>query len=214
MSQFSSKWDKPQQSSSSLGTRIRDRIRTPEPLRPKIELATRQIQTQVSKLDATSSKLREKDAALFSKVVHYIQKHDTEHANMLANELSEIRKMSKMVTQAKLALEQITLRLGTIKEMGDIADTLSPAMGVLKSVRSGLEGLVPEAESEMSEISELLSGILVDAGQVSSTSINFEVANEEADKVLAEAGAIAEKSIQEKFPDLPVEETFGEAETA
>jgi len=197
-----------------LGTRIRDRIRTPEPLRPKIELATRQIQTQVSKLDATSSKLREKDAALFSKVVHYIQKHDTEHANMLANELSEIRKMSKMVTQAKLALEQITLRLGTIKEMGDIADTLSPAMGVLKSVRSGLEGLVPEAESEMSEISELLSGILVDAGQVSSTSINFEVANEEADKVLAEAGAIAEKSIQEKFPDLPVEETFGEAETA
>lgn len=133
---------------------------------------------------------------------------------MLANELSEIRKMSKMVTQAKLALEQITLRLGTIKEMGDIADTLSPAMGVLKSVRSGLEGLVPEAESEMSEISELLSGILVDAGQVSSTSINFEVANEEADKVLAEAGAIAEKSIQEKFPDLPVEETFGEAETA
>ncbi len=214
MSQFSSKWDKPR-SSPSLGKRIRERIRPPEPLRPRIELATRQIEIQISKLEATSAKLKDKDATLFSKVVLLIRKHDTQHANMIANELSEIRKMSKIVTQAKLALEQVTLRLGTIKEMGDIAVALSPAMGVLKSVRSGISCVVPEGEGEISEISGLLSGILVDASQISSTSINFESANEEAEKVLVEAGVIAERNIRERFPDLPIQENPAfEAEVA
>jgi division protein CdvB (Snf7/Vps24/ESCRT-III family) len=172
-----------------------------------LDEASRQIQIQITKLDATSVKLRERDSSIFAKVVTYIQKHDTQHANMLANELSEVRKMSKMVTHAKLALEQINLRLSTIKELGDIAATLSPAMGVLRGIRGGLSSVVPEAEGEINEISSLLSDILVDAGQVSSTSINFETANEEADKVLAEAGAVAEQNMKDKFPDLPSTET-------
>jgi hypothetical protein len=61
---------------------------------------------------------------------------------------------------------------------------------------------MPEAEGEMSEISGLLSGILVDAGSVSGSSLNFETANEEAERALAEAAAVAETRMQ-KFPDIP-----------
>jgi division protein CdvB (Snf7/Vps24/ESCRT-III family) len=50
-----------------------------------------------------------------------LQKHDTEHANVYANELAEVRKMIKTVTSSKLALEQIVLRLNTITELGDMA---------------------------------------------------------------------------------------------
>jgi division protein CdvB (Snf7/Vps24/ESCRT-III family) len=201
MSQFSSKWQKSPQ--DSFGTRLKDTVRQPGPLKPRLEQATRQIQVQISKLDATSTKLRERDASIFNKVVASIQKHDTQHANILANELSEVRKMNKMVTQAKLALEQITLRLNTVQELGDIVVTLSPAMGVIRNVRSGLVSVIPEAEHEIGEISGLLSSILVDAGQLGSGVINFESANEEADKILAEAGAVAEQRMRDKFPDLP-----------
>jgi division protein CdvB (Snf7/Vps24/ESCRT-III family) len=204
-SEFTSKWNKPR-SEGGLGARIRESFRSPEPLRPKIEQASRQLQIQIAKLESTSTKLRERDASIFNKVVAYIQKHDTQHANMLANELAEVRKMSKMVTHAKLALGQIDLRLSTIRELGDIASTLSPAMGVLRGVRGGLSSIVPEAEGEIGEISSLLSDILVDAGQVSSTSIDFQTANEEAERVLAEAGAVAEQNMKEKFPDLPSSE--------
>lgn len=201
MSQFSSKWQKSPQ--DGFGTRLKDTVRQPGPLKPRLEQATRQIQVQISKLDATSTKLRERDASIFNKVVASIQKHDTQHANILANELSEVRKMNKMVTQAKLALEQITLRLNTVQELGDIVVTLSPAMGVIRNVRSGLVSVIPEAEHEIGEISGLLSSILVDAGQLGSGVINFESANEEADKILAEAGAVAEQRMRDKFPDLP-----------
>jgi division protein CdvB (Snf7/Vps24/ESCRT-III family) len=201
MSQFSNRWTK--SSEDGITNRIKDTVRSPGPLKPRLEMATRQIQVQISKLDATSAKLRERDSSIFNKVVASIQKHDTQHANILANELSEVRKMNKMVTQAKLALEQITLRLNTVQELGDIVVTLSPAMGVIRNVRSGLVSVIPEAEHEIGEISGLLSSILVDAGQLGAGVINFESANEEADKILAEAGAVAEQRMRDKFPDLP-----------
>ncbi len=94
-----------------------------------------------------------------------MQKNDTTRASMLANELSEVRKMNNVVMQSKLALEQLNLRLNTIQDLGDLANTLAPAINVIKGVQPGLINLVPDAEREIGEISSLLSGILVDAGQ-------------------------------------------------
>lgn len=172
-------------------------------MKPRLDLAIRQIQVQVAKLDGTSAKLKERDGQIFNKVVGSIQKHDTQHASVFANELAEVRKMNKMVTQARLALEQIVLRLNTITELGDIVVTLTPAMSVIRSVKQGLVGVLPEAESEIGEISGLLSSILVDAGTVGGYSLNFEAANEESEKILAEASAVAEQRMREKFPEIP-----------
>ena len=88
--------------------------------------------------------------------------------------------------------------------MGDIITTLAPATSILSGMRQSLSGLVPEAESGMSEISSLLGGILVDAGSVSGSSIDFGVANEEAESVLSEAAAVAESRMERTFPDIPV----------
>jgi division protein CdvB (Snf7/Vps24/ESCRT-III family) len=204
MSSFSSKWQKP--NIQGLGSRIKDSIKPPPPLRSRIDLASRQIGIQITKLDANSSKLREKEAVLFNRVVSSLRKHEKEHANMLANELAEIRKMDKMVTSAKLALEQIALRLNTIQDLGDIAAMLSPTMGIVNGVRSQLTGLIPEAQSEIGEISDLLSTILSDVGRINASPINFETANEEAERVLAEAAAVAEQTMKQRFPDLPFTE--------
>jgi len=201
MSDFVSKWNKP--SGGGFGERVREAVRPLGPLKPRLEAAVRQIQIQISKLDATSLKLKERDAAIFNKVVTSIQKHDMQHATVYANELAEIRKMNKMVTAAKLALEQIVLRLNTVQELGDIVVTLAPAMGVIRSIKSGLVSVLPEAENEISEISNLLGSILVDAGQLGASTINFEAANEDAERILAEASAVAEQKMREKFPDLP-----------
>jgi len=201
MSAFAGRWEK--QNTQGFGERVRDSVRNPGPLKPRLDLAVRQIQVQVAKLDSTTNKLRERDNSIFAKVVASLQKHDTQHASVFANELAEIRKMNKMVTQAKLALEQIVLRLNTITELGDIVVTLTPAMAVIRNVKQGLVGVLPEAESEIGEISGLLSSILVDAGTVGGYSLNFEAANEDAEKILAEASAVAETRMREKFPEIP-----------
>ena len=151
MSNFSSNWNKGEKQysgSDSLSDRLRNSVRSPEPLKPKLDLATRQIQIQIAKLAAKSDRLSEKDKLLFDKVVTYVQKHDTQHANMLANELSEIRKMGKLVTQAKLAFEQIELRINTIRDLGDVAASLSPAVGIIKGIAPGLNNVLPELKAK------------------------------------------------------------------
>jgi division protein CdvB (Snf7/Vps24/ESCRT-III family) len=124
-------------------------------------------------------------------------------ANVFANELAEVRKMEKMIMHARLALEQIVLRLKTVSELGDVVSTLAPAVGVLRTVRTGMASIFPEAERELGQIGNLLNGIIIDAGQSTGLTINFENANEDAQKILTEAASVAEQRIKEKFPDLP-----------
>jgi division protein CdvB (Snf7/Vps24/ESCRT-III family) len=207
MSQFSNNWDN--KKAPGIGSRIIGKFNNPGPLKPRLDQATRQIQTVMAKLDSAIFKLRDRDTFLFNKIVSSLQKRDSQRASMFANELAELRKMSKMVTQSKLALEQIVLRLNTVTELGEVVLTLAPATSIVRNLREGLSGVMPEAEGEMSEISGLLSGILVDAGSVSGSSLNFETANEEAERALAEAAAVAETRMK-KFPDIP--QTVGDSD--
>jgi division protein CdvB (Snf7/Vps24/ESCRT-III family) len=186
-----------------MGEKLQGVVKPSGPLKPRIEQAQRKLQMQIMKLDTIGQKLREKDQSLFKKIVQSIQTHDTQYSAVLSNELAQIRKLNRMVTQAKLALEQIQLRLSTVTELGDVVVTLSPAMAVVKNVKSGLAGMMPEVDNEMGEISDLLGGILMDAGQVGGLNINFEYANEEASKILEEAANVVESRMKEKFPDLP-----------
>jgi division protein CdvB (Snf7/Vps24/ESCRT-III family) len=201
MSEFSKKWVP--SNTPGFGEKVRGSLSPAGPLKPRIDQAVRGIQIQVSKLENTTNKLKERDGALFNKVVSSLQKHDMQHASVYSNELAEVRKMSKLVTSARIALEQIILRLSTAAELGDIVVTLAPAMAVIKSVKSGLVGVMPEAEQEIGDINNVLSSILVDAGQLGGLTLNFEAANEDAEHILAEASAVAEQNMKDKFPDLP-----------
>jgi division protein CdvB (Snf7/Vps24/ESCRT-III family) len=199
---FSSKWEKKDQG-PGLVDRLRGSVRTPTPLKSQIELANRQIRILISQLDNTINRIKQRDSAIFKNVVSSLAKHDMQHAAVYANELSEVRKMGKMVTQAQLAMEQISLRLGTINDLGEIASTLAPAVSVIKNMKEGLRLALPEADKEIGEISGLLSSVLVDAGTTTGYSLNFDAANEDAQKVLEEASAVAEQRMKESFPEIP-----------
>jgi division protein CdvB (Snf7/Vps24/ESCRT-III family) len=66
-----------------------------------------------------------------------------------------------------------------------------------------MSAISPQAEKELGEIGNLLSGIVVDAGAVSGSTINFESANEDSAKILYEAQTIAESRMKDTFPELP-----------
>jgi division protein CdvB (Snf7/Vps24/ESCRT-III family) len=214
MSQFSSSWEK--KKTAGLGERLRSAFNNPGPLKPRLDALMHQMQVVMAKLDTSMAKIRDRDSALFGKTVAAVQKHENQRASMFANELAEVRKVGKMVTQSKLALEQIVLRLNTITELGDIVATLAPATSIVRNVKQDIVGVMPDAEGELGEVSSLLSGILVDAGSMGGYSLNFEVANEEAEMALSEAAAVAESRMKEKFPELPqpAEEEAESFETA
>ena len=200
---FSEKWEKKDQGPGIIG-RLRGSVTAPRPLKSQIEQADRQIRVLISQLDATVNRIKQRDSTIFKSVVSALAKHDAQHAAVFANELTEVRKMGKMVTQAQLALEQISLRLGTITDLGEIANTLAPAVSVIRSMKDTLGSALPQADREIGEISDLLSSVLVDAGASGGLSLNFDAANEDAQKVMEEAAAVAEQKMRDSFPEIPV----------
>jgi division protein CdvB (Snf7/Vps24/ESCRT-III family) len=199
---FDSKWIKPQ--GESVSHKLLEGIKPQAPLKPRIEEAQKKLHMQIARLDAISSRMQEKDKLIFKRVVLAMQSHDSSHAKVLSGELSQIRKMNKMLTSAKLALEQIQLRLNTMTELGDVVVTLSPAMSVIKGLQSGLSGMMPEADQSFGQISELLGNIMTDSGQIPNSEIaNFNTINEDTAQIMEEASAVVEMNMKNKFPDLP-----------
>jgi len=199
---FAKQWGDREQD-APLTTRIKETVKPPGPLKPRLNFAIRRIELQIQRLDKASDRFTERDKSIFTRIVEAYSKHDMTRANVFANELVEIRKMEKMIMHAGLALEQIVLRLRTVSELGDVVTTLAPAVGVLRRVKSGMASIFPEAERELGQIGTLLSGIIVDAGQSTGLTLNFETVNEDAQKILTEAASVAEQKIKEKFPELP-----------
>lgn len=199
---FAKKWEE-RQGEQPFAERIKGAVKPPGPLKPRLDFAVRRIELQIQRLDQATERFSQRDKSIFARIVDAYTKHDMARANVFANELAEIRKMEKMIMHARLALEQIVLRLRTVSELGDVVSTLGPAVSVLRTVKAGMANVFPEAERELGQIGNLLSGIIVDAGQTTGLTINFESANEDAQKILTEASAVAEQKIKEKFPELP-----------
>ncbi len=205
---FNKRWVKPTinegVANKLLENKFMDNIKSPVPLKPKIEDAQKKLQLQISKLDGISNKMNEKDHLIFKRIVYAMQNHDSQYAKVLSNELSQIRKMNKMVSSAKLAMEQIQLRLNTITELGDVVVTLSPAMSVIKGIQGGLSSMMPEADQSFGQISDLLSNIMNDSSQIPNTEISGTgMISEDSMKILEDASMVVEQSMKDKFPDLP-----------
>jgi len=203
----SKKWNNNAQS-ESIRDKLREAAQSQTPLKPRIEEAQKKLQIQISKLDSISFKLQEKDKVIFNRIVNAMQNHDSHYGKLLSGELSQIRKTNKMVNSAKLAFEQIQLRLNTMTELGDVVVTLSPAMSVIKGIQGGLKTMLPEADQSFGQISELLGGIMSGSSQMTSTSemVGAGAASisldEEAVDIMQEASAIVEENTRDKFPDL------------
>ncbi len=199
---FSKKWEQNREENSFVNS-VRQTIQPPQPLKPRLDFAVRKLDMQISKLDQANERFTQKDRTLFTKLVDAYGHHDMAHANIYATELAEIRKMSRLIMNARLALDQVSLRIKTVSELGDVVSMLGPCIGVLRSVNSGMGGILPTAENELGEIGDMLSGLMVEAGTSSGMSLNFNNVNEDASKILAEAAVVAEQKVSANFPDLP-----------
>lgn len=204
MTSFQNKWSKPQ--TQGLGERINDALKPKGALKPRVETAIKRLQLQIGKLDNMLSKLKQRDEQLFQRVVAATQQHDISTSKVLSNELAEIRKVSRILGNARIALEQIELRLTTFHNLGDTVVTIMPTIGLMKSLKSSLIKFMPGADQELNRMTEMLSGLMTETFQSSDASFGVdETTNSESEKILQEAAAVAEASINEKFPSMPIQ---------
>ena len=144
MPDFQNKWTKQYQ--PGIGDKISDAIKPKGPLKPKVQNGIKRLQTQITKLDSMITKLKERDGKLFQRIVEATQSHDVSTSRVLSKELAEVRKVLKILGNARIALEQIELRLTTYHDLGDTVVTIMPTLGLMKNLKSSLAKFMPGAD--------------------------------------------------------------------
>ena len=187
---------------TSITKRIKEAIH-PTPLRQRIVNSLFKIKVQTRKLEKKSYELQERDKAIYDKCVSALQSKNTSLAAIYAGECAEIRKMAKMTLYSQLALEQVALRLETVQEFGDIAYTMKPVVGIVNTIKSQLQNVLPEISFELAEVDESLQTVVLEVGEATEQSFDISASSDESQKILSEASMVAEQKMKERFPEMP-----------
>jgi len=202
MTTFSNQWNK--EAKKDPTERIRESLRTQKPLKPTMESAKNRLGIQTQKLDALLEKLKSKDRTLFNQIVTHLQNHDSQQSKMLSNELSQVRRTSKTISQLKMSLEQVHMRLESTIDIGDALTALKPAVGTLSKVKTGLNGLMPNVDTELGEINDIFSDIMVNANSTSDIGFAMNPSGGDVNNIIAEASIVPEQRVTDNFPDVPM----------
>ena len=205
MTSFEKTWA--QREVKSMTEKIRDTVKPQGALKPRIQTAVNKLQVQTSKMDVMLTKLHQRDQQLFDRIVTATQSHDTPTSRVLSSELAEVRKVSRVLGNARNSLEQVQLRLTTIHDLGDAMIAIGPAMSTMKELKPTMSKFMPEADSELNSMTDTLNGLMVDSLSGDSFEMQDSAMNEETNAILQEASAVAEQQTDERFPSIPTTTT-------
>ena len=199
---ISNSWNKAE--NESITQKVLGRVRPDEPLKNRIDLAQRKLQSQISKLEGINEKLRVQHDAIFAKIVNAQKNRKPVYAKAYASELANVRKMKNMIGGAKLSMEQVRLRLDTVSELGDVVVTLSPCMSIIKGLSPSLSGIMPEANASMQDLSQILGDVMSGSSvdNVDNMSIGVET-DADTMAILEEAHGVIAGQTKTAIPDVP-----------
>jgi division protein CdvB (Snf7/Vps24/ESCRT-III family) len=199
---ISNSWNKVE--GETLSQKVISKVKPDEPLKNKIDFAQRKLQSQISKLEVINEKLRKKHDMIFEKIVNAQRNNKNVYAQAYAGELTQVRKMKNMISGAKLSMEQVKLRLDTVSELGDVVVTLSPCMSIIKGLSPSLSGIMGEAGSSMTDLSQILGDVMagssVSGGDTMSVS---KETNSDTLAILEEAHNVIAGQTKTAIPDIP-----------
>ena len=187
----------------NLSQKFLDKIKPEYALKNKINGAEKQMESQMLRLDQAHNKLKRNHDNIFKKIVEAQRTHDESKARTYAIELAEIKKIKNKISEAKLAMEQIKLRLSTVSELGDIVVTLSPCMSLIKGLAPSISGLMPEMHSSMQDLTNMFGDLLTDSSLSSETMVPTYQGNTETNAILQEAHDVLEGRVKTAIPEPP-----------
>ena len=199
---ISNSWDKVVR--GNISQSVINKIKPDTPIKNKIDLAQKKLEFQILKLDGINEKLKKKHDMIFEKIVNAQRSNQNGYAQAYAGELAQVRKMSNMVSGAKLSMEQINLRLSTISELGDVVVTLSPCMAIIRGLAPSLKGIMPEASASMQDLSQILGDVMSGSSLNMGDSLSVAAeTNSDTLAILEEAHNVIAGQTKSTIPEIP-----------
>ena len=166
-------------------------MRVVKPLSRRIDDLVVRLESIRMRLKRRIDELKLRDRELFEFTVKAKMEGDLEKAKIYANELSELRNMLKRAIYSDLLLEGVINRIQIIRELDEVGDVMAPIREILMSVRENLRGIAPTISQSISNIIDSVESISYELGTMSDIYIPERVLSRDAEKILAEASAIA-----------------------
>ena len=189
--------------SINLSHKFLDKIKPESTLKNKIDDAGKKMEQQILRLEQAHNKLKHNHEHIFKKIVEAKLTRNESKARTYAVELKEIRKVRDKIGGAKLAMEQIKLRLSTVSELGDIVVTLSPCMSLIKGLAPSISALMPQMHSSMENLTSTLGDMITDSSLSEESITPTNQGNEEAEAILKEAQDVLEGRTLSSMPEPP-----------
>jgi len=186
----------------SFTDRLKEALK-PTPMKRRIEFTIQKLRLQSSRLDKTLSQLETRDHTLHEKCVKALETRDTSTATLYANECVQLRKLARTALSSQICLEQALLRLETIEHFGDMVQGMSQVKGIIRLVRTKLEGRLPELSTGLGDVEDSLAGLTLEVGEAVDIEGASVVASDESARILKEADMMAEQKMKERFPEIP-----------
>jgi division protein CdvB (Snf7/Vps24/ESCRT-III family) len=190
--------------SINLSQKFLNKIKPETALKNRISDAEKKLEYQISRLDQVHNKLKQNHDHLFKKIVEAKKIHDESRAITYAIELQEIKKIKNKIAGAKLAMEQIKLRLGTVSELGDIVVTLSPCMSLIKGLTPSISGLFPQINTAMQDLPNMFEDILAGSSLSAESMMQPYEGSADTEAILNEAQHALEGKTRTSIPEAPV----------
>ena len=160
------------------------------------------INTQISQLQSMDKKFSTIDSSFSSKIAQNIKSGNNARANVIANELSAVRRLRKNTQNASLALEVVAMRFTTITEFSMMMDTINPTIDMLTDIQKDLSKAVPSATNVLSEVHTISSDVLINS-TINTESKIGSVVDKDALSILNDVQNSLEDEAKEKLPEVP-----------
>jgi division protein CdvB (Snf7/Vps24/ESCRT-III family) len=171
------------------------------------ELVTKavpKLKSQKFKLGQVIIKLTRRDEILFKTCATELKAKNEERAAIFANELAEIRKLTKVLYHTQILVERIILRLETLKEFNAAFADLKPVLRNLKTVTKSLSSFMPQMAYEMERVNETIIEVMTSCKiDTSKLEVPTDVKTPGGEEVLKEVAEMLEEQINEKLPEPP-----------
>lgn len=180
-------------------------FRRSPPLKDTLDDTILRLNQQKKKLDMLGCKVKARERAMFESCTSALEKKDSERAKIFSNELSEVKKIAKTVNNGILLLEQLIIRMETLREVGSTFAQLRPTLEVVKEISGQLSEVMPEVSNELSHIGSILDeamvGMSINVSQDSAVRIPESIMG---DQILEEASDFLRNKIEDEIPVPPI----------
>jgi len=167
--------------------------------------AVPKLKTQQVKLEKVIVKLTQRDKILFKCCAVALKEKNKERAIIYANELAEIRKLTKVIYHTQILVERIILRLETLKEFNSAFADLKPVLKNLQTISKSLSTFMPQMAVEMERVNESIFEVIT-MSKIDSSKLEVptDIKTPGGEEVLAEVAEFLEEQITEKLPEPPI----------